>query len=101
MTQEPSEELEQTFAQHVRAFRDSLPPEEQLLLSQVFRYAHAGLTAGDEVSGYIIAVLGASFPSLLGEIGFPALDASSKDAAKMTMKFSPETSRLGGIPPLH
>lgn len=30
------------------------------------------------------------FNSLITEIGFPALDASSKDAAKMTIKISPE-----------
>ena len=31
--------------------------------------------------------------ALISEIGFPALDASSKDAAKMTLKFKPETTR--------
>jgi phage tail-like protein len=31
--------------------------------------------------------------ALISEIGFPALDASSKDAAKMTIKFSPESTR--------
>src|SRR5687768_9401445 len=30
--------------------------------------------------------------ALITEIGFPALDAASKDAAKMTLKFSPETT---------
>ena len=39
--------------------------------------------------------------ALITEIGFPALDAASKDAAKMTLKFSPEYTRLsfggGGI----
>jgi phage tail-like protein len=34
--------------------------------------------------------------ALITEIGFPALDASSKDAAKMTVKFSPETTRQSG-----
>ena len=33
------------------------------------------------------------FNGLVSEIGFPALDASSKDAAKMTIKFSPEYTR--------
>ena len=31
--------------------------------------------------------------ALITEIGMPALDASSKDAAKMTLKFSPESTR--------
>ena len=33
------------------------------------------------------------FNALITEIGFPALDASSKDAAKMTVKFAPEYTR--------
>lgn len=33
------------------------------------------------------------FHALVTEIGFPALDASSKDAAKLTVKFSPEYTR--------
>ncbi len=34
------------------------------------------------------------FHAVLTEVGFPALDASSKQAAKMTVKFSPEYTRL-------
>jgi phage tail-like protein len=33
------------------------------------------------------------FQSLVTEIGFPALDAASKDAAKFTLKFAPEYTR--------
>lgn len=33
------------------------------------------------------------FQALVTEVGFPALDAASKDAAKMTVKFSPEYTR--------
>jgi len=33
------------------------------------------------------------FHGLISEIGFPALDAGSKDAAKMTIKIKPETTR--------
>lgn len=33
------------------------------------------------------------FHALITEVGFPALDAASKDAAKMTVKFSPEYTR--------
>src|SRR2546427_2818155 len=32
--------------------------------------------------------------ALITEVGFPASDAASKDAAKMTIKFSPETTRM-------
>ena len=32
--------------------------------------------------------------ALISEIGFPALDASSKDAAKITVKITPETTRM-------
>jgi len=32
--------------------------------------------------------------ALITEVGFPACDAASKDAAKMTIKFSPETTRM-------
>ena len=32
--------------------------------------------------------------ALITEIGFPALDAASKDAAKMTLKFQPEFTRI-------
>src|SRR5262249_54295271 len=34
------------------------------------------------------------YHALISEIGFPALDASSKDAAKMTIKISPEYTRM-------
>ena len=34
------------------------------------------------------------FNALITEIGFPALDAASKDAAKMTIKFAPEYTRM-------
>lgn len=34
------------------------------------------------------------FEALVTEVGFPALDAASKDAAKMTVKFSPEYTRM-------
>jgi hypothetical protein len=33
------------------------------------------------------------FNALISEVGFPALDAASKDSAKMTVKFSPEFTR--------
>lgn len=33
------------------------------------------------------------FQALITEVGFPALDASSKEAAKMTVKFAPEYTR--------
>jgi len=33
------------------------------------------------------------YNGLITEVGFPALDAASKDAAKMTIKFSPEYTR--------
>lgn len=39
--------------------------------------------------------------ALVTEVGFPALDAASKDAAKMTIKISPESTRYGrtsGLP---
>lgn len=34
------------------------------------------------------------FNALITEVGFPALDAASKDAAKMTIKISPEYTRV-------
>lgn len=34
------------------------------------------------------------FQALVTEVAFPALDASSKDAAKMTVKFAPEYTRM-------
>jgi phage tail-like protein len=34
------------------------------------------------------------FNGVITEVGFPALDASSKDAAKMTIMISPETTRV-------
>jgi len=33
------------------------------------------------------------FHALISEVGLPALDAASKDASKMTIKFTPETTR--------
>jgi len=42
------------------------------------------------------------YHALISEVGFPALDAASKDACKMTIKFHPETTRtttsMGGGP---
>ena len=37
-----------------------------------------------------------SSTALITEVGFPALDAASKDAAKMTIKFTPEYTRCQG-----
>ena len=34
------------------------------------------------------------FNALISEVGFPTLDASSRDAAKMTVKFAPESTRM-------
>jgi hypothetical protein len=34
------------------------------------------------------------FNALLSEVGIPALDAASKDAAKLTIKFTPETTKF-------
>src|SRR5262249_14849856 len=34
------------------------------------------------------------FQALITEVGFPACDAASKDAAKMTVKFAPEYTRM-------
>lgn len=34
------------------------------------------------------------FNALVTEVGFPACDASSKDAAKMTIRFAPESTRM-------
>jgi hypothetical protein len=36
--------------------------------------------------------------ALITEIGFPALDAASKDAAKLTVKFAPEVMRMNSSP---
>ncbi len=36
------------------------------------------------------------FNALITEVGMPALDAASKDAAKMTIKWAPESTRMGG-----
>jgi hypothetical protein len=36
------------------------------------------------------------FNALITEVGFPALDAGSKDAGKMSIKFTPETTRFKG-----
>jgi phage tail-like protein len=38
------------------------------------------------------------FQALITEVGFPALDAASKDAAKMTVKFAPEHTRMSTQP---
>jgi len=38
------------------------------------------------------------FNALITEVGFPALDAASKDAAKMTIKFAPESTRISNTP---
>jgi len=37
------------------------------------------------------------YNALVTEIGMPALDAASKDAAKMTIKFSPEYTRFSSV----
>lgn len=84
------------FAEHVRAFHRSLPADEQVLLEEVFRLAAlAESGAAHEVRGHLLTQVGPnSVTALITQIGFPALDAGSKDAAKMTITFSPEYTRM-------
>jgi hypothetical protein len=49
--------LEASFAAHVRAFHQSLPPEEQSMLEQVLALAEAA--SGAEVTGFIGMSVGA------------------------------------------
>jgi phage tail-like protein len=46
-----------------------------------------------DYDGNIVSTL-EFFHGLITEVGFPALDAASKDAARMTIKISPETARM-------
>jgi phage tail-like protein len=46
-----------------------------------------------DYDGNIVSTL-EFFHALITEVGFPALDAASKDAAKLTIKISPETTRM-------
>ncbi|HEX7285396.1 MAG TPA: phage tail protein [Candidatus Angelobacter sp.] len=46
-----------------------------------------------DYDGNIVSTL-EFFHALITEVGFPALDAASKDAAKMTIKITPETTRM-------
>jgi hypothetical protein len=72
--------------------------------------ASAGGTA-PAISGEIVTVDSkgenarrmAFFNALVTELGLPALDAASKDAARLTVRFAPEYTRItmgGGAPPL-
>jgi hypothetical protein len=96
MTQEsqPSpEDVAASFVAHIKEFHRSLPAEEQQLLEQVFSLAERGQGTDDDAAGYTSSALPTLFArGLITEIGFPALDASSKDAAKMTLRFQPETT---------
>jgi hypothetical protein len=83
------------FAEHVRAFHRSLPPDEQALLEEVFRLAALAEAAeGGDVQGHQLGQRGTDFfHGLITEVGFPAADAASKDAAKLAIKLSPENPR--------
>lgn len=84
-----------SFADRVRSFHRSLPPDEQALLEEVFRLAAlAESAAAGEVQGHLLNQPTGDFVNaLITQIGFPALDAAGKDAAKLTIKFSPEYTR--------
>jgi hypothetical protein len=86
-----------SFVQHLRAFHQGLSPEEQQLLEQVLLLAFAAAAGPDqEIEGYSQFAPGAgigTMQALITQIGLPALDAASKDAAKMTVKFAPEYTR--------
>ncbi|HLZ68718.1 MAG TPA: hypothetical protein VKV26_02295 [Dehalococcoidia bacterium] len=90
------------FAERLRAFHAGLPPGEQQLLEATLRLAALAedARAKADVSGYLAT---APFVApLITSIGFPALDAGSKDAAKLTIKVTPEYTRTtttsGGAP---
>ena len=54
MTGEPKlSPLEASFAEHLRAFHRSLPPDEQSLLEQVVALAEAA--SGSDVTGFMMA----------------------------------------------
>jgi hypothetical protein len=68
--------------------------------------AHTGSILGADVNLKVFTRTD-FFNALITEVGMPALDAASKDAAKMTIKFAPEKTRkvlntggklLGGAP---
>jgi phage tail-like protein len=70
--------------------------------SQFYQWIKSSLDGKiDRRDGAIVAVDSSNteqsrtnfFHGLISEIGFPALDAASKDAAKMTLKVSPEFTR--------
>lgn len=85
-----------SFAEHVRTFHRSLPADEQVLLEEIFRLAALAETAAAaEVRGHQLTQVGPDIvTALITEIGFPALDAGSKDAAKLTIKLAPEYTRI-------
>lgn len=92
MTQEnqPSAaDVAAAFVAHVQAFHRSLPADEQMLLEQVFALAERAQTGSSDVTGHLAGTGGTFNLSLVTEIGMPALDAASKDAAKLTIKFKP------------
>jgi len=53
---------------------------------------HDGAIHACDYDGNIVSTLD-FFHGLISEVGFPALDAGSKDAAKMSIKISPEFTR--------
>lgn len=58
MTQEAQPQLDPvsaSFAQHVREFHRTLPPEEQALLEQVFRLAEAATQLAGDAQGFATA----------------------------------------------
>ena len=55
--------------------------------------AHSGSIAGTDFNFKVIEQRDFS-SALITEVGFPALDAASKDAAKLSIKFQPESTRV-------
>jgi hypothetical protein len=79
--------VQRAFTEHLNGFAASLPSEEQLLLKQLLALAAVALdVSSDEVQGYLdVPYSTAFFAGLIREIGFPAVDAASKDAAKLSL----------------
>jgi phage tail-like protein len=66
--------------------------------------AHSGAIAGTD-ENFKLFTRTDFFNALITEVGFPALDAASKEAAKMTIKMQPESTRIqagsGSVNPTH
>jgi hypothetical protein len=87
MSDTSSEACQRRFRQHLQQFAAALSSEEHALLAALVQHAAGAALPDAEVRGYALVATGLLTPTFLAglvtDVGLPALDGGSKDAASL------------------